>query len=292
MRLSTKFEPTLSVEVSASDLAKAIKYALPAVSKDSQRHSIHGISFDVSPHGLLAIAGTDSRRLHVTELSVAETGDLDAQCWIIDVPTAKMLLVLCQQAKGAITINYDSATRETQFRNDNYAELRSLNVPGRYPIWRDCVPQSAHQITLGADLVRRLHRDHKAKRDEVIQLTMDCECPCLTLRVDRLCFDGDNVLLSADRVFETIWPEQNTQHVSCSYDGVVRLDLRLLHESIAHAAQRAPDLVRLDFLNAEGAVQASPIRLDLDDHVGPIRKSGPSWAVLMTREPEGKPIRA
>lgn len=163
---------TAGVAFSGRDLRRIIAGVVPATDTESSRYALGGTLVEVAEGSLLVVVGTDGRRMHVGHVQPSEIHGqampiVRAGQWLaldaalraagrriigasgrrleaaIDAGTVYMTVGTYQPTGGeVVTLEWRSATLPDTGR-PIVIRAHAVAVAGRFPRWRDCLPENA-----------------------------------------------------------------------------------------------------------------------------------------------------
>ena len=167
-----------SIEVDAAELVHAVKVASHAVAKEPSRYAIDGILLESNETGARLVA-TDGRRLVMVELGNAgELGDQALMphrfCRVIEKLTDRNTDFLALSVRREQAENGDALPGRVFAAGPDWV-LSTYECDGRFPIYRDVVPQSHSRFAFDrAQLVETLTEVSLTTNEEnrIVRLTL------------------------------------------------------------------------------------------------------------------------
>lgn len=136
-------------EVNARAFATALKRTVYATDPESSRYALGGVKIEIDEAGAMQVVGTDGRRLsHVQIPHVEKVGELEMPAQVI-LPTRAATFVERMIANNssvdAVAIN---ASHNDIWVQAGETSLSARLVDGRYPTWRQVIPNEADHVTI------------------------------------------------------------------------------------------------------------------------------------------------
>ena len=127
-------------QVAASLFKRMIHRTAFATDSESTRYALGGISIEFTDDAKVILAATDSRRLSVAKAICEQHGARKFDHKTTVVPTKAMLMIERAVDPKAELIDIAVHDNSVMFRSGNVT-ISSRLVEGRFPRWRDVIPQ-------------------------------------------------------------------------------------------------------------------------------------------------------
>lgn len=145
------FSATFGTIVSAGELQKAIQRTQYATDTASTRYALGGVLFEQETAERLTIVATDSRRLAIRSMNAETAGtfpddDCDRKPFVVNSEALKLLVDSLGRLHDDAPVMIAAAGNDFVFEVEHEFSIRSRQVEGRFPRYRDVVPRNGFNI--------------------------------------------------------------------------------------------------------------------------------------------------
>lgn len=140
------FEEQGYFEIPARLLKELIRRTLFATDVESARYALGGVLLEFQPDLMIAVA-TDGRRLAKMEAPCQEVGTRETDDMMTIVPSRAMQLIERAMGNPEAIVHVSARRNDVLVRSDR-ATIYSRLVEGRFPRWRDVLPQRQDSVRI------------------------------------------------------------------------------------------------------------------------------------------------